>query len=1375
MATVGAVWINVLPSMQGFASNLQKQATSAAKVAALGAGTQMGASMGDATVGALTKKMTANSRRMQNTFAGSTNVMTRALSNFRAGFADVDAAASVFTGRMGALGGVAARGLRPGLDGLGRFRDGFRSAEVAASAFSGRMGTMGGETFRAFRPGWEGLTRLGEGFRNSQVAASAFSGRMGAVGGHLRTVFDGGAKSVGAVGTAFGRVRDGAATAFGTVTSVGGKALSGVRSGLTSITQSARQADSGVGGLGSSLGRMGAIGGAALGAIGIGGFVRGVYQTSVAVNEARASLTGMYGDAGQAQEMVAAINDEFARSSVGVGTLNELAANLAYLGLEGEGALDVIRNIDTAAGALPGDASAAVESVTNALLTAQVQGNAFTGELNQISRIGFPVFDALAEHIGVTSGEIKDMASQGEISFEDLMAVMNDPGLSHFWDMTEASAQEVSQTFSQTLSGIGSMVRVRFGEMAEAGLERLTPGLERIGDAVESGLDKLPGVLGRVRDVLVDSGIVDAFWRLVEGVKDFAAEATPALRPFGEVVGFAFGAVLRAMGPVGELFSKLAGWMRDNAGAVRLVGAALGGLVVGIVAVRTVTMAWATAQAILNAAMAANPIGLIVVAVAALVAGLVYAYRNFEGFRNVVDAVWKAVKTAALWIWDRGLKPAFEGIKTGLSWVGSALASVGKWFVNLGETVMGLWTDYIQPVFEWIWGLIKIVVTAIIVAAIGPLVLAFKLVSAVVMWLWENAIKPVFQWIGDLAVWLWENALKPAWDGIVAGVKWLGGWFKRLWTSYVQPVLDWVGEGFQWLWGHIKNVFNWIVAHIQRWWTLTKFRFELVIAFIRGAFANAFNWFKDRVIRPVWNWISGHINRIWENGIKPAFEKVMEGVDWLKDAFDSGKEFISEAWEGIRDSAKKPVNFLIDTVFNNGIRSIWNRVAGIVGADEIDKVPKFASGGVLPGYTPGRDVHMFVSPTGGALALSGGEAIMRPEVTRAMGTAGVDRLNAAARSGGVSGVREVLGYSRGGVLGRPARFARGGWLSINDINPPTEGILSAAAKFIKDIAVDVFTGDLGGAVDKFFKPAKAATKQFGTKGFPGTPYQMVDKFNTSVKEKIESFLDFFTGDGEGGFAAVGKGKAGDVVRLARASVGKYPESNGNNTNAITNWYGMNGAPWCAMYISWLFNKARASGSLGRAARTAWTGDYYRSGMRRVGVGARQPGDVVVYGTSHVNMYDGNGYTIGGNESNNVRRSRGYVGRGAAFRPMWKAASGGILDRQRMRRIALQDPHDRETPIGRSMRGLYDRGGYVQPGMTLVSNRTGRPEPVLTDAQWRDMHRIAASVGAGESGLMRDAHIHLHDSQATVREAFREVDTELRKRRRGGVHAGRVGR
>jgi hypothetical protein len=69
-----------------------------------------------------------------------------------------------------------------------------------------------------------------------------------------------------------------------------------------------------------------------------------------------------------------------------------------------------------------------------------------------------------------------------------------------------------------------------------------------------------------------------------------------------------------------------------------------------------------------------------------------------------------------------------------------------------------------------------------------------------------------------------------------------------------------------------------------------------------------------------------------------------------------------------------------------------------------------AQGGVLPGYTPGRDVHSFFSPTGGRLNLSGGEAIMVPEWTRAIGGPGeVARQNRAARRG--------ENFASGGVLG----------------------------------------------------------------------------------------------------------------------------------------------------------------------------------------------------------------------------------------------------------------------------------------------------------------------------------------------------------------------
>jgi SLT domain-containing protein len=76
-----------------------------------------------------------------------------------------------------------------------------------------------------------------------------------------------------------------------------------------------------------------------------------------------------------------------------------------------------------------------------------------------------------------------------------------------------------------------------------------------------------------------------------------------------------------------------------------------------------------------------------------------------------------------------------------------------------------------------------------------------------------------------------------------------------------------------------------------------------------------------------------------------------------------------------------------------------------------------AKGGILPGYTPGRDVHTFHGPAG-TLNLSGGEAIMRPEFTKAVGPGFVNRMNSVAASRGTAGVRSALGvrgFAMGGV------------------------------------------------------------------------------------------------------------------------------------------------------------------------------------------------------------------------------------------------------------------------------------------------------------------------------------------------------------------------
>lgn len=159
-------------------------------------------------------------------------------------------------------------------------------------------------------------------------------------------------------------------------------------------------------------------------------------------------------------------------------------------------------------------------------------------------------------------------------------------------------------------------------------------------------------------------------------------------------------------------------------------------------------------------------------------------------------------------------------------------------------------------------------------------------------------------------------------------------------------------------------------------------------------------------------------------------------LDDLKGFFGGVVDSIGGIWDGLKAKVADPINWIIDNVINGSLKNAWNAVAKVIpGLDEwggvsrieitdagkadggLNQVVKRATGGILPGYTPGRDVHEFASPTGGRLHLSGGEAVMRPEWTQAMGSGYVNGMNAAARAEGVAGVKKRMQYfANGGIV-----------------------------------------------------------------------------------------------------------------------------------------------------------------------------------------------------------------------------------------------------------------------------------------------------------------------------------------------------------------------
>lgn len=99
----------------------------------------------------------------------------------------------------------------------------------------------------------------------------------------------------------------------------------------------------------------------------------------------------------------------------------------------------------------------------------------------------------------------------------------------------------------------------------------------------------------------------------------------------------------------------------------------------GLSAIRGVIGAireWTVVQAILDSALMANPIGLVIIAIAALAAGLIFAYQHCDTFRSICDTAFHAVASAASWMWNSVIKPVITFLLNGFGNVASGIGDM---------------------------------------------------------------------------------------------------------------------------------------------------------------------------------------------------------------------------------------------------------------------------------------------------------------------------------------------------------------------------------------------------------------------------------------------------------------------------------------------------------------------------------------------------------------------------------------------------------------------------------------------------------------------------------------------------------------------------
>ncbi|MEH0627808.1 hypothetical protein [Streptomyces stelliscabiei] len=848
---------------------------------------------------------------------------------------------------------------------------------------------------------------------------------------------------------------------------------------------------------------------------------------------------------------------------------------------------------------------------------------------------------------------------------------------------------------------------------------------------------------------------------------DYSSKMGPKLADALGKIGGGFLSVSQALSPLsGPLLAFLGG----VAEAIGIIAEDAPWMVQGIWLVIVAMRVWTLAQWALNVAMQANPIGLIIAAIVALVAIGIYAFTKFPWFRNLVLKAWEGIKAASLWLWNTVLKPFFVWFGGIVVWLWQKIirpyigfliaywktvARIAIWLWNtvlkpffvwlgeiivwlwvkiikpyvgflitywklVGQVVMWLWTKAIKPAFNFIMTAAKYLALFLLVVVIGPIVVGFKVLAAIVMWLWDHAIKPAFNAIATLGRWLWTTALKPVWDALIAALKAVGGWGKWLYEKAIRPAFNGIKSAISSAWNNnIKPVFSAI---------------RIAIRDVLGA---AFRWLWQKAVRPAWSGISSAISMVWRDGIRPVFDKVKTAVGLVSKAFDNARKAIKIAWDKLKGIARTPVQYVVDVVYNNGIRGVWNKVAGAFGAKKLDKF-KFASGGVMPGYTPGRDVHKFVSPTGGQLELSGGESIFRPEFTRAVGSGFVGTMNSIAKSQGAQGVKAALApvfggnpttptdrslkYAGGGVY-PVQRFEDGGIFGwIGSAASKAAGAGSAAWNGIK--ATTAWLGD------SLEESARAGVKKVVNpllKAFPG----MDTGFGRMIRHIPDRIIDTLFGYTKEADKKGGGGIGGPKIQAAT----KWAKTQ----NGLPYQWGGNGNPsWdCSGFMSAIESVIRGQKPHRRWSTHAFKGgtppgwvkngkSAFRVGITHAGVG-HTAGTI---GKTKVESRGGDGVVVGS-------RARGYNDKlftsWYGFKP-----------------------------------GSYDSGGYLQPGLNLAYNGTGRPEPVFTTAQANALTRVASSrdTQSGPASLTGRLYLDSGEFLGVVRgEVESGVDAGLTQVRR----------
>nr|DAP57439.1 MAG TPA: tail tape measure protein [Caudoviricetes sp.] len=476
-----------------------------------------------------------------------------------------------------------------------------------------------------------------------------------------------------------------------------------------------------------------------------------------------------------------------------------------------------------------------------------------------------------------------------------------------------------------------------------------------IADNIRVTFENIGVVAGNVASIVVD------FVGDLLGIKDGEQGVN--------LLGTAFESVTNFIRKASENFSKFTKWLKDSPIALDLLKSAVVGItsawagykavmtvIKGIEAIRNATLAitnglmlaqfvrtgaLTTAEAanatatmgasgafgIFNAVLAANPIGLIVTAVAALTAALVWFFTQTETGQKIWSSFVDWIKQA----WQ-GIADFFVGLWSGISEGASTLwdGVVTTWNAYV-ESLKAMWNSVVT-FFSDLWESIKEAAST-----------AWTLITTAVM----MVVQPFIDGFMNI----WNNisdGLTKVWEGIKMIFEGAWEFIKSIFLGAILIIIDLVTGNFDQLGVDLSLIWEGIKNGISLIWEGIKTYFSGVVDVIVGYATGVFENFSN-VLSTIWEFIKTAASMAWE-WIKSTVSNLITGlIQGAQNLWNNFVSFLSSLWENIKSTASAAWAGLKSLVlgFINGLvsgaQTAWNNMKQAV-SDLVTKITNIFNG-----------------------------------------------------------------------------------------------------------------------------------------------------------------------------------------------------------------------------------------------------------------------------------------------------------------------------------------------------------------------------------------------------------------------------------------------